>query len=75
MFPGWETEYYKVRAEVKNKKGLEKEYVVNDSTTTVVWVPMMVVFPLTLNTKENVQRNMYRNIISQMYEDRIIGES
>jgi len=75
MIPVWESQYYKVTARVKNKKGLENEYTVNDSTFIVAWLPLVVFLPFTYDTDENVRRNMYRNIIQQMYEDGFIGET
>ena len=75
VLPAWATDHYKVRAQVKNKKGLEREYVLNDSATAVSWFPFVVFLPFTYDGGENVRRNIYRNIIQQMYEDGFIEES
>ena len=74
--PYWSTTNYEVIAWVKNKKGLEKKYTVNDSTTTVVWLPFVFV-PSSQNRaiEFDLHSNMYRNIIQQMYEDGFIEEN
>lgn len=74
MIPLWSTEKYEIKAQVNNKTGLEKEYVVNDSITYVAWWPMLLLFPFTYNKEEDVPLNMFRNIIQQMYEDGYMGE-
>jgi len=73
--PVWGTRHYEVKALVKNKRGLEKEYTVKDSVTAAIWLPLIVFTPFTYDGGENVRRNMYRNIINQMYEDGFMGES
>ena len=73
MIPEWGTDDYILEVRVKNKIGLEKEYKLEDSVTIVIWLPLFVFTPFTWNTEENVRRNMYRNIIQQMYEDGSMG--
>jgi len=74
LLPVWATDNYQVKVEVKSKRGLEKEYVVNDTITEVWWLPLVVFYPFqNFDLDEDVQSNMYRNIISQMYEDGFIG--
>jgi hypothetical protein len=75
IIPIWKNDHYEVTALVKNKKGLEKEYVVSDTITFVLWLPLWLVSPFTLGTEEDVLANMYRNIIQQMYEDGFIEEN
>jgi len=74
MIPFWSTEQYEIKARVNNKTGLEKEYVVNDSITVVMWWPMLLLYPFTYDAEEDVLSNMLRNIIQQMYEDGFMGE-
>ena len=73
--PVWGTDDYKVIARVKNKIGLKKEYELNDSVTLIIWNPLILFTPFTYDKSEKVRRNMYRNIIQQMYEDGFMGES
>ena len=75
LIPLWSTDTIEIKARVNNKAGLEKEYVVNDSITYVMWLPMLLLLPFTYDTEKDVPSNMFRNIIQQMYEDGFIGES
>jgi len=68
------TDNYTVVAQVNNKKGLKKFYTLENSVTFGLWLPLIVFTPFTYYTDENVRRNMYRNIIQQMYEDGFMGE-
>ncbi len=68
--PSWATDHFEVKAKVASSKGSQKEYVLNDSTTLVQWLPMLFVFPFkNLSVIPEVRKNMYRNIIMQMRED------
>ena len=75
FIPLWGTDHYQVTAQVKNKKGLRKEYVVNDSATGIFWLPLVVFLPFTYDREEYVRTNMSRNIIQKMYEDGFIEEN
>jgi len=73
--PYWETIHYEIRARVKNKQGLEKEYKLENSVTFGLWLPLWCFYRFTYDEGgPNVRRNIYRNIIQQMYEDGFIGE-
>ncbi len=69
---GCTTNHYEVIVRVKNKKGLEKVYVLNDRA----FFPLACLYGSSyIDESEGVRPNMYRNIIQQMYEDGFMGES
>ena len=73
MIPLWSTVKYEITAQVNNKKGLEKEYVVNDTTTYVSWWPLLLLLPFqNSDIEKDVRSNIFKNIILQMYEDGFI---
>ncbi len=69
--PSWLTHNLKLTAKVASKETKEKEYVLDDSITTVVWLPLIVVTPFTIyhDVSIDVRKNMYRNLILKMQQD------
>lgn len=73
LIPSWATDNFVVTAVAKNKDGNSKQYVLEDSTTLVQWLPMMFVFPVkNFSVIPEVRKNMYRNIVMQMKNDGLI---
>lgn len=74
--PSWATDRFEVKGQAKNKNGLEREYVLNDTTTIVQWLPMLFAFPFNnFSVVKDVRANMYRSVIQQMYEDGFMQET
>jgi len=68
--PSWATDNFDLVATAKRKDGLEKEYVLADSTTIVQWLPMIVAFPFNnFSVVPDVRKNMYRKVLSDMKAD------
>lgn len=68
--PSWATDNFDLVATAKRKDGLEKEYVLADSTTIVQWLPMIVAFPFNnFSVVPDVRKNMYRKVLSDMKSD------
>lgn len=68
--PSWATDEYHLVAKVKRTDGLEKEYIMDDSTTLVQWLPMIFVFPVKgFSVVPEVRKNMYNKMLSDMQED------
>jgi hypothetical protein len=71
--PSWATDKFVVTAVAKNKDGNSKQYVLEDTTILVQWLPMIFVFPIkNFSVIPEVRKNMYRNIIMQMKNDGLI---
>lgn len=72
--PSWATDKFAVKAIAKHKNGKSKQYILEDSTTLVQWLPMIFAFPVkNFSVIPEVRKNMYRNILMQMKKDGFIG--
>ncbi|MEZ5530368.1 MAG: hypothetical protein R3E57_10665 [Porticoccaceae bacterium] len=70
IIPSWATDHFNLTATAERKDGLKKEYALDDSTTLVQWLPMMFVFPFkNLSEIQEVRKNMYRKVLSNMKDD------
>jgi hypothetical protein len=71
--PTWYSQYFEVTAIVKNRQSNSKKYILSDSATLVMWIPMIFVFPVhNFSVSTEVRNNMYRNILLQMKNDGFI---
>lgn len=71
--PSWATDKFVVTAVAKSIDGNSKQYVLEDSTTLVQWLPMIFAFPVkNFSVIPEVRKNMYRNIIMQMKNDGLL---
>jgi hypothetical protein len=72
--PGFATDHYKLTATARTSSGQSRQYVLEDSVTTVFWLPMIVATPFAnpASVYPKVQENMYRNLLSNMERDGIL---
>jgi hypothetical protein len=72
--PCWATDNYKVTVKVTTSDGKQKEYVLDDAITTVIWLPMIVATPFKSPNKvsSDVRKNMYRHLILKMQQDGLL---
>jgi hypothetical protein len=74
---GFATDNYKLTATARNSSGKLSKYVLNDSVTTVFWLPMIFAMPFSSNANvvPEVRENMYRHLIQKMENDGILLKS
>lgn len=68
---------YKLTATARSASGKTRSYVLEDSATTVIWLPMIFATPFANPTTvvPKVQANLYRNLIQNMENDGIIPKA
>jgi hypothetical protein len=74
LIPSWHTAKIFVTADVKYGKDV-KHYEVNDSMTTVMWLPFVVATPFAYDfdkTQKEILENSYRSLILKMKNDSVI---
>jgi hypothetical protein len=72
--PSWATDTYTITAKVRAIDGKMYTYELEDSMTTVQWLPMIVVAPFKnmVSVSKEVRRNIWRNLILKMQEDGVL---
>lgn len=75
--PGVAKDNYKLTATARSASGKTRSYVLEDSATTVIWLPLIVATPFSSPTTviPKVQANLYRNLIQNMENDGIIPKA
>ena len=74
--PSWATDEFELIAKAKRSDGLEKDYVLADSTTIVQWLPMIFAFPFkNFSVIPDVRKNMYKKVLSNMQDDGFFSAS
>jgi hypothetical protein len=75
--PGFGKDNYKLTATARSATGKTRNYVLEDSATTVIWLPLIVATPFSNPTivVPEVQANLYRNLIQNMENDGIIPKA
>ena len=69
--PSWATDKFGVVCIVKTTDGKQRKYELEDSSTLVQWLPMILAFPFNMpnNVPVEVRKNIYKNLILKMQED------
>lgn len=67
--PSWGTYHFDLVAKVKRQDGLEKEYVLTDSITQVIWLPMILALENGTSVVSGVRKNMYKKVLADMKKD------
>lgn len=77
LVPGFGTDQYKLTASVRTSSGKSRNYELNESATTVFWLPFIVATPFKSPSSviPKVQENMYRNLFSRMEADGLLPKS
>lgn len=77
IVPGFGTDEYKLTASVRTTSGKSRNYELNESATTVFWLPFLVVTPFKSpgSVIPKVHENMYRNLFSRMEADGLLPKS
>jgi hypothetical protein len=77
IVPGFGTDQYKLTASVRTSSGKSRNYELNDSATTVFWLPFIVVTPFKSPSTviPKVHENMYRTLFSRMEADGLLPKS
>ena len=72
--PGVAKDNYKLTATARSASGKSRSYVLDDSATTVIWLPFVVAMPFSspMTVIPKVQANMYRALIQNMENDGLI---
>lgn len=75
--PGVAKDNYKLTATARSASGKTRRYVLEDSATTVIWLPMIFATPFANPTTvvPKVQANLYRNLIQNMENDGLIPKA
>jgi len=76
MLPTWETRTYTVNSRVTSLEGKVFKYKLVDSMKTVRWLPLFVATPAKnmFTVGEKIRKNIWRNLILKMQEDKILPE-
>lgn len=72
VIPSWYTEEIRVSAKIIKKGYEEKEYDLNDSVTTINWIPLILAVKYARkpwNVATEVRNNIYNNLIANMVRD------
>ncbi|RYD62196.1 MAG: hypothetical protein EOP83_15230 [Verrucomicrobiaceae bacterium] len=75
--PGFATDHYKLTATARTASGKARQYELNESVTTVFWLPLIVATPFAHpgSVFPKVHENMYRNLIVNMERDGILPKA
>jgi len=75
--PGVAKDNYKLSATARSAYGKTRNYVLEDSATTVIWLPMIFATPFANPSTviPKVQENLYRNLIQNMENDGLIPKA
>ncbi|MEK7953940.1 hypothetical protein [Luteolibacter soli] len=75
--PGFATDNYTLTATARTASGKSRQYKLDDSVTTVFWLPMIVATPFAYpgSVYPKVQENMYRNLLSNMERDGLLPKA
>lgn len=75
--PGFATDHYKLTATARTASGQTRRYELNESVTTVIWLPLIVATPFAhpASVFPKVHENMYRNLIVNMERDGILPKA
>lgn len=74
IIPGFATDQYKLTATARTSTGKSRQYVLDDSATTVIWLPLIVAMPFNgpTATIPKVHDNMYQNLFQRMEQDGLL---
>lgn len=72
--PTWATDVFELRATVTTARGAQREYVLDDAMTTIIWLPMIVAAPFNnpVNTSADLRENLYRTLTVRMQRDGLL---
>lgn len=75
--PGFATDRYRLTAKVQGSSGKSRQYVLDDSVTTVFWLPLIVATPFSspVTVVPKTQENLYRNLFQKMEADGLLPKS
>lgn len=75
--PGFATDNYTVTATARTSGGKSRQYTLDESVTTVFWLPLIFATPFAHpgEVYPKVQENMYRNLIVNMEQDGMLPKS
>lgn len=74
LIPSWATDNYTINAQVKEYGKKVRIYKIDDSMTTIQWLPLIVVSPFKnmFSVSKEVRKNMWRNLILKMQDDNVL---
>ncbi|TLM69383.1 MAG: hypothetical protein FDZ69_01045 [Deltaproteobacteria bacterium] len=77
MIPSWATDRYEVVVTVTARTGGEYIYRLSDTTTTVRWLPMIILVPFKKpdEVARLVRMNIWRTLVIRMQEDGLLPTS
>ena len=75
--PGFATDHYKLTATARTASGQTRRYELNESVTTVIWLPLIVATPFAhpSTTIPKAHENMYRNLMVNMERDGLLTKA
>ena len=75
--PGFAADNYTLTATARTASGKSRQYVLDDSMNTVLWLPFIFATPFAnpVSVYPKVQENMYRNLMSNMERDGLLPKS
>jgi hypothetical protein len=74
IIPSWATDTYNLTAKVKTKNGKEHYYKLEDTTTVVYWLPMIVVPGGPFSVPGEVRKNIWKNLLLKMNQDGVFQQ-